>query len=40
MGLNNTQRISDLASDNGLQERPMTATKKFSATEIEELKYF
>jgi hypothetical protein len=39
-GLNNTQRISDFTSDNGFGERPMTATKKFSAAEIEEIQYF
>ena len=36
-GFDNTQRISDLPNENGFGERPMTATKKFSSTEIEEI---
>ena len=33
----NTQRITEFQIEGQLEERPMTATKKFSTTEIEEI---
>ena len=35
----NTQRITEFQIEGQLEDRPMTATKKFSTTEIEEIQF-
>ena len=37
LGMNSTQKINEFQKDENEEQRPLTATKKFTSTEIEEL---